>query len=200
MQQGRRIDNGSVYVRDASVPLPLSLSFWLALSMEADERAPVEWIETRRQEELAHAWDVVVHSGYVPIQTLLGTCCTDFYWPIRRRQFAWFNQVIFEDPIHVWGLVSGRNEYDEPSPSSYSNSFAARFHSQRREAEELLKCLGRRSLDHRAPRILQTLMRQFRTWKVSPQFQRSPSDPRQKGGCHTLLRRSGLLDGTQGAA
>ena len=56
--------------------------------MEADEGAAVEWIEQ------AHAYDVVVHGGYVPVRTFLGTCCRDFYRPIRRRQFAWFNREV----------------------------------------------------------------------------------------------------------
>ena len=59
--------------------------------------------------------DVVVHSGYVPVRTLLGTCCGDLYWPIRRSQCAWSNQVFFEDLMHVWSLASCRNEYDEAS-------------------------------------------------------------------------------------
>ena len=64
-------------------------------------------METRRQEEVAHAWDVVFHSGYVPVQTLLGTCCWDLDWPIRHRQPALFNQVVFEDLMHVgvWSLA-----------------------------------------------------------------------------------------------
>ena len=80
-----------------AVPRPPSLSFWSALPMADDEEAGVEWILTRSQEELVHAWDVVVRKGYVPVRTLLGACCRDFYWPIRRRQFAWFNQVVFAE-------------------------------------------------------------------------------------------------------
>ena len=72
--------------------------------------AGVERVETRRQEELAHAWDVVVHRGCVPMRTLLGFRCRDFSWPIRRSQFAGSDQVVFEDLMHVWCLVSGRNE------------------------------------------------------------------------------------------
>ena len=41
-------------------------------------------METRERAELAHAWEVVVHCGY-------------FFWSIRRRHFAWFNRVVFED-------------------------------------------------------------------------------------------------------
>ena len=50
-----------------SLPYHARLSFSLRLetSMGDDEGAGVEWMETRRQEEMAHAWDVVVHSGYV---------------------------------------------------------------------------------------------------------------------------------------
>ena len=40
----------------------------VALSMEADEGTAVELIKTRRHEELADAWDVVVHSEYVPMR------------------------------------------------------------------------------------------------------------------------------------
>ena len=74
--------------------------------MEGDREAGVESLEGRGPEEFAYAWDMVVHSGYVPVRTLLGTCCKDFYWPIRRWQFAWLNQVVFEDLMHVWQLVS----------------------------------------------------------------------------------------------
>ena len=100
-----------VHVRE-SLPCHARLSFSLRLetSVGDDERAGVERMETRRQEELAHAWDVVTHRGYVPVRTLLGTCCRDFYWPIRRRQFARFNKVVFEDLMHVWSLVSCRTE------------------------------------------------------------------------------------------
>ena len=42
--------------------------------MGDDEEAGVEWTEARRQEELAHAYDVGVHGGYVPVRTFLGTC------------------------------------------------------------------------------------------------------------------------------
>ena len=49
--------------------------FGFCVSVGDDEETGVEWTETGRQEELAYAWDVVVHSVYVSIQTLLGTCC-----------------------------------------------------------------------------------------------------------------------------
>ena len=76
----------------------LRISSRLHFFMEDDGEAGVESMEARRQEEFAHAWDVVVHSGY--------TCCTDFYWPTRRRQYASFNLVVFEDLMHVWvGLL-----------------------------------------------------------------------------------------------
>ena len=52
------------------------------------EEDGVKWLETKREAELAHAREVVVHSGYVLVRTLLGTCCEDLYWPIRRRQLA----------------------------------------------------------------------------------------------------------------
>ena len=83
-----------VHVRE-SLPYHARMSFSLRLDicMEDDEGAGVEWMETRRQEELARAQDVVVHSGYVPVRTLLATCGRDLYWPISRRQFAWCNQV-----------------------------------------------------------------------------------------------------------
>ena len=37
----------------------------------------------------------------------------EFYWPIRRRQFAWINQAVFEDLTHVWRLVFCRNDSGE---------------------------------------------------------------------------------------
>ena len=40
----------------------LSFSFWLEISVGDDEEAGVEWMERRKQQERAHAWDVVVHS------------------------------------------------------------------------------------------------------------------------------------------
>ena len=83
--------------------LPLRLEF----SVGDDEGAGVERMETRRQEELAHAWDAVVHSGDVPVRTLLGTCCGDLCWPITRHQFAWLNKVVFEDIMQfaLWSLA-----------------------------------------------------------------------------------------------
>ena len=84
--------------------------------MGDDEEAGVEWTEASRQGELTYAWEVVVYSGYVPVPTLHGTCCGDFFLPIRRRQFACLSQVVFEGLVHVWSLVSCRNEQDEASP------------------------------------------------------------------------------------
>ena len=40
-----------------------------ALSMEVDRESGVEPMEARRQEEFARAWDVVVHSSYVPVRS-----------------------------------------------------------------------------------------------------------------------------------
>ena len=84
--------------------------FLVCTFMEDDREAGTESLEGRVQEEFAHAWDVVVHSGCVPGQTLLGTYCRDFHWPIRRRQFAWFSRVVFEDLMHIWQLVPRRDE------------------------------------------------------------------------------------------
>ena len=117
---------------------------WLALSMEADEGAAVEWIETRRQEELAHALDVVVHSGRVrPNADLSRHLLQGFLLADQTPSVRLV--VVLEDLMYVWG---------------YSNSSAARFHSQQRDVEELLQCLVRRSLDHRAQRVVQTLVQQ----------------------------------------
>ena len=57
--------------------------------------------------------DAVVPCGYESVRTILSKCCGDFCLPLRRRQFAWFDRVVFEHLVHVWSLVSWMNDMSE---------------------------------------------------------------------------------------
>ena len=80
--------------------------------MGVDEEAGVEWTEARRQEELAHACDVGVHSGCVPVRTFLGEILLADQTPsFRLDQSGGLRRS-----HAVWRLVSCRNEWYEASP------------------------------------------------------------------------------------
>ena len=78
--------------------------------MKADEGAAVEWIETRRQRGTGSCLGCGRLWRLRPNTDSSQHLLQRFLLAIRRRQFAWFNQVVFEDLMHVCCLVSGRIE------------------------------------------------------------------------------------------
>ena len=100
-----------------------------------------------------------------------GTCHGDLYWPLRRRQFAWFNQVIVEVPM--------QDDKYETFPCKYLYSVVTRFRSQGLEVEEFLAVAG--TIGSRASfGFLWGSSRSLPTsragWILSPKFQRGLSD------------------------
>ena len=155
---------------------------WVCTFMEDIQKLESShWREGSRKNLLTHGtW------SFTAVTSLFGTCCRDFKSLIKRRQFAWFNQVVFEDLMHVWQRVSRRDDYDETcrKVTRVPSSSAPTWRGGRR-----MRLLGLR--DRWRPR---------RASASSPHCLGKSYDTRQLGGCRACFRRSGTVLGARAAA
>ena len=138
----------------------------------------------RRREDKRRWRMQVVHGGYGPMRTLLGTCwkvlLADETPSFRSDQSGGLR----ESYAHLASGLLQESKY-EASPCRYPNAISARVYSYRREVEELLQRLWKPSLDHWELSVLQALFRwgstnsraTSRAWTSSLRLQRDPSDP-----------------------